>query len=246
MKSNYIIAIDGPAGSGKSTTAQLVAEHLGYIYIDTGAMYRAIALYCIRNNINIENKDADLRISKAISEIELKFRKVVSEYHIFLNGEDVSQRIRDPDVTALSSPLSAMKVVRDKMVKLQREMGKQGGVVLEGRDIGTVVFPNADFKFFLVASLDVRAKRRAKQFVSSRTGYAEKGIVINIEQIKQDLSKRDKNDSSRKIAPLKKAEDALVIDTTNLTIEQQVEMILQIIKNQQEFINKKLSGQMPE
>ncbi|RLC46249.1 MAG: (d)CMP kinase [Candidatus Cloacimonadota bacterium] len=223
MKNNYIIAIDGPASSGKSTTAKLVAEHLGYTYIDTGAMYRAVALYCIINNINIDSKDAEFQISKAMSEISLEFRKINSEYHIFLNKEDVSKRIREPDVTALSSPLSAKKILREKMVKLQRDIVKDKGAVIEGRDIGTVVFPNADFKFFLTASLYVRARRRAKQ-------YADEGIKMDIEQIKQNIFIRDSNDSSRKNAPLKKADDAIEIDTSDLTIEQQVDKVIEIIK----------------
>lgn len=217
---NIIIAIDGPAGSGKSTTAKIVAEKLGYIYIDTGAMYRAVTLACIEQNIEIN----DSEVAKLVDTLEIELRQSVNGQRTILNGRDVSDDIRTPEVTKLVSPVSAMEYVRTKMVKQQRQIGKIGGVVMDGRDIGTVVFPNADLKIYLVASIEARAVRRKLELSS-------KGFDVSIEDLKSQINARDQYDSTRNISPLRKAEDAIEIDTSNITIDQQTSRILNLVTN---------------
>ena len=216
MSENFIIAIDGPAGSGKSTTAQLVASKLGYIYIDTGAMYRAITFLAIRHEILGDNdKIAELTLN---SEINLRFENGVTK--ISINGEDLTAVIRSPEVNKHVSDVSRIKEVRRILVDKQREIGKKSsGVVMEGRDIATVVFPDAHVKIFLTATIDERANRRAKE-------YSEKGTDLPVSEIRKNLESRDEIDSGRKISPLKKAEDAITVDTSNITIEEQVQQIL--------------------
>jgi cytidylate kinase len=220
MSKNIIIAIDGPAGSGKSTTAQLVAQKLGFVYIDTGAMYRAITHLAIRDNaLGIKDKIIDLA---ANSDIELKFESDVT--NISINGEDLTDKIRTLDVNKNVSDVSKIEEVRKILVRKQREIGsKTTGVVMEGRDIATVVFPNADVKIFLTATIDERAKRRAKE-------YAENGTEIPVTEIKENLKSRDQIDSNREVSPLIKAEDAIVVDTSYVTIEEQVNIILKEVK----------------
>ncbi len=220
MKKNYIIAIDGPAASGKSTTAKLLAKKLKYVYIDTGAMYRACALDALKNNVSLKDHE---NLKKLIDKINIEIVYSENGNKILLNGEDVTQRIREADISKLSSEIAVIGFVRDKMVQLQREMGKKGGIIMDGRDIGTVVFPNADFKFFMIADVEHRAERRLKELL-------EKGKKADFETVKNELIWRDKNDSSRKHSPLKKADDAIEIDTSNMTIEEQVEKIYKIIK----------------
>lgn len=221
-----IIAIDGPAGSGKSTTAKIVAEKMGFVYLDTGAMYRALTLDVIQKNIPIND------IKKIVAEakdINLEF----SNGKILLNKEDVSKRIRENDVTQQVSEVSALSEVRKEMVKLQREIASEKDAVIDGRDIGTVVFPQADYKFFIEADLEERAKRRIKDLTDKENN--------NLDEIKEQLEARDKFDSTREYSPLKKAEDSIVIDTTNLTIEEQVnEIINRIEENDQDFNGGKL------
>ncbi|RLC51509.1 MAG: (d)CMP kinase [Candidatus Cloacimonadota bacterium] len=220
----YIIAIDGPAASGKSTTAKRLAKKLKYIYIDTGAMYRACALNALWENIDLKDIEA---LQKMLSKIDIKIKYSENGNRIYLNGKDVTERIREADITKLSSEIAVIGIVREKMVELQRKIGKNGGVIMDGRDIGTVVFPNADFKFFMTADVKTRAKRRWKE-------AKEKGENLSLEKIEKEIEWRDKNDSSRDIAPLRKADDAIEIDTSKLSIEEQVNLILSYIKGREE------------
>ena len=221
MIKRLIVAIDGPAGSGKSTSAKLVAQRLGYLYIDTGAMYRAVTLEAIRRNV-LNNYEAITDISRTIN-IDLYFKNGSTE--VFVNGNDVSEEIRTPLVNDHVSEVSKIGGVRTALVKIQQEMGnKHGGVVMEGRDIGTVVFPNADVKIFLTAAIEQRALRRAKEF-------NEKGIDVSVDDVKENLKERDKIDSTRSVSPLTKAADAYEVDTSSVTIAEQVEEILGIIKS---------------
>ena len=220
MNKKFVIAIDGPAASGKSTTAKQLAKKLKYIYIDTGAMYRACGLCTLLQNINL---DDEIALKEMLDKIRIRIKYAKEGNKIFLNGEDVSERIREADITKLSSQIAVIGIVRKKMVDLQRIMGEDGGVIMDGRDIGTVVFPNADFKFFMIADVRTRALRRWKE-------AKEKGEVIPLEEIEGELIWRDKNDTTRKISPLKQAENAIPIDTSGMTIDEQVDMIYSVIK----------------
>jgi cytidylate kinase len=220
MDKKYVIAIDGPGASGKSTTAKLLARKLKYIYIDTGSMYRACALCSLESSIEL--KDIP-KLVAMLDKISIWILYSEKGNKIFLNGNDVSQRIREAEITKLSSEIAKIGIVREKMVELQREIGKNGGVIMDGRDIGTVVFPNADFKFFMIADEKTRALRRWKE-------AAEKGETLSLKDIEKELTWRDENDSSRKISPLKQAEDAIPVDTSDMTIEEQVEFLFEIIK----------------
>lgn len=224
MKKGLIIAIDGPAASGKSTTAQFLAEKLGYVYIDTGAMYRACALKAKKMGIDINDEES---IRELLDDIDIRIENHNSKNRIFLDGEDVSEDIRADDISALASAISAIPAVRYKMVELQRKMGEKGGVILDGRDIGTFVFPTAEVKFFLTASPEVRAKRRWLEL-------QQKGINKDFSEVLADLVKRDNNDSQRALAPLKKADDAIEVDTSNMTIEEQTDYLYQIIRSRME------------
>jgi cytidylate kinase len=212
-----IVAIDGPAASGKSTTAKFLAEKLGYIYIDTGAMYRACALQAKLEGFAIDDLSS---IIPMLERIDIKISYSESGNIIWLNGRDVSQQIRTPEISAAASKISAKPSVRYKMVELQRKLGKDGGVVLEGRDIGTFVFPEAEAKFFMVADLEVRARRRYQELKA-------KGIESRYEDVLQELKARDEADASRSLAPLKPASNHIV-DTSNLSIEEQVYKLYEI------------------
>ena len=224
MEKGLIIAIDGPAASGKSTTAQLLAKKLGYLYIDTGAMYRACALKAKKMGIDINDEES---IRNLLDFIDIQIENDNSKNRILLDGEDVSEDIRADDISSLASAISAIPAVRYKMVELQRKMGEKGSVILDGRDIGTFVFPDAEVKFFLTASPEIRAKRRWLEL-------QQKGIDKNFSEVLADLVKRDNNDSQRALAPLKKAEDAIEIDTSNMTIEEQTDCLYQIICSRME------------
>ena len=214
-----IIAIDGPASSGKSTTAKLLAQKLGYAYLDTGAMYRACALCSVQKSIPISDIPA---ITDMMDSIDLSIRNEADGNRIYLENVDVTDTVREERISKLASDISALGVVRTKMVDLQRKIGNQGAVVIDGRDIGTVVFPNADIKFFMVADAQVRAHRRWVELQS-------KGLSPVYEDVLSELLERDKNDSSREIAPLRAAEDAIPVDTTNLDVNAQVELLMNYI-----------------
>lgn len=217
---SFVVAIDGPAGSGKGTITKLVGEELGLVYIDTGATFRCVALNMIQENVKIEEED---KIEEILKKINIEMRE---DGKIFLNGEEVTKRIRENDVNSLVSPVAVLKVVRDKLLELQRKIAKGKKVIMEGRDIGTVVFPNADVKIYLDATPEERAKRRVKQ-------NEEKGIATWYEEVLKNIIDRDKRDSSREIAPLKKAEDAVYIDSSDMTIEEVKNTIIDIIKHAQ-------------
>lgn len=208
------IAIDGYSSCGKSTIAKDLADRLGYIHIDSGAMYRAVTLYFLTHNIPIDNTES---IISALGQIEITFMRVGSEVHTFLNDVDVEQDIRTIRVSAQVSPVAAISVVRTKLVDLQRRMGSNNGIVMEGRDIGTVVFPKAELKLFMTASLDVRIKRRTLDL-------ERKGLEATHEQIERSIVERDRIDSTRDDSPLRKAEDAIVIDNSDLDRQQQLEV----------------------
>lgn len=217
MSDKFIIAIDGPAGSGKSTTAKLVADKLGFIYIDTGAMYRAVTYLSLQHNA-IDNPEKVVELLKE-SEISLSYDNYTTK--IFLNSEEVSEKIRSLDVNSKVSQISRIPQVRELLVKRQQKIGSEGNVVMEGRDIATVVFPNADLKIFLTAKIEERANRRRKEFIS-------KGKDVSLEEIQENLIERDELDSTRDVSPLQKADDAIELDTSELSIEQQVNEILKL------------------
>ena len=220
---NYIsVAIDGPAGAGKSSVSKAVAKSLGYTYIDTGAMYRAAALFAIENGIDIKNERE--KLINRLDEVKIDIRYTDEGQRVFLAGRDVSERIRKEDVSVGASDVAVIPEVREKLVELQRNMAEKDNVVMDGRDICSHVLPNAQVKVFLTASAGARAKRRYDQL-------CEKGMECDFEKIKADMEYRDKNDSERDVCPLRKAEDAVLVDTTDLTFEQSVEKIKELIKN---------------
>ena len=218
---NAVIAIDGPAGSGKSTVSKRIAKRLGLIYIDTGAMYRALTLKAMRGEIDLEDAQMLTALSRS-TRIDLKEESGILK--VLLDGEDVSLLIRTPLVTNNVKYIARVPGVRAEMVKSQRAIGERSGAVLEGRDIGTVVFPDADYKFYLDADADERARRRHKEL-------SESGEKISLERIKKDVAERDMSDMNRSVGALKKADGAIVIDTTKLSIDGVVEKLLSCIKS---------------
>ncbi len=216
----FVVALDGPAGSGKGTITREVAKKMNLINIDTGAMYRCVTLLMIRQNIKLEDKE---KIKEILDKIDIKFGIENGEQKVYLNGEDVSLLIRTKEVNEFVSPVSTLKIVRERLADMQREMSKAIDVIMEGRDIGTNVFPNANVKIYLDATPEERAKRRFKQ-------NEEIGIQIPYEEILESVKNRDYIDSHREISPLKQAEDAIYIDSTNMSIDEVVEEIVNIIK----------------
>ena len=222
-KKGLVIAIDGFSSTGKSSISKVVADTLGLIHIDTGAMYRAITLFGLRNFKN-EKQEIDLsKLLQNLNEISLEFRENSGKLEIYLNGENVSKEIRTTEVSDNVSFIAKQPEVREHLVVLQRDIAEKQGVIMDGRDIGTVVLPNADYKFFLTASADERARRRFLELQSL-------GIETTIEEVKQNLIERDRIDSEREISPLKQAEDAILIDNTNLNKEETIDLILSYIK----------------
>ena len=222
-KKGLVIAIDGFSSTGKSSISKVVADTLGLIHIDTGAMYRAITLFGLRNFKN-EKQEIDLsKLLQNLNEISLEFRENSGKLEIYLNGENVSKEIRTTEVSDNVSLIAKQPEVRARLVVLQRDIAEKQGVIMDGRDIGTVVLPNADYKFFLTASADERARRRFLELQSL-------GIETTIEEVKQNLIERDRIDSEREISPLKQAEDAILIDNTNLNKEETIDLILSYIK----------------
>ena len=217
---SYQIAIDGPAGAGKSTIAKRVAKEKGFIYVDTGALYRSIGYYA-HSRVN-DTTDADA-VSALLPEIDLELKYIGGAQRIYLNGEDVSDSIRSPEMSMAASNVSAIPRVREFLLDLQRRMANEHSVVMDGRDIGTVILPGAQVKFFLTASAEERARRRMAE-------YEQKGQKVDFEQLLAETIQRDYNDSHRAAAPLRQAEDAILIDSTNLKLEQTIEKMTAIVK----------------
>lgn len=214
-----VVAIDGPAGAGKSTIAKLTAEKLGYAYIDTGAMYRSVAWKFLQTGKPFNEEF----ISSLAYNMIIDFKPEANVNRVFVDGAEVTADIRTPEVTGIVSRVAAIGAVREAMVAQQRRMGKVGGVLMDGRDIGTVVFPNAQLKIFLTASVEERARRRYKEMVGN-------GQEIELLQLQQDIAERDKQDSERAISPLRQADDAILLDTSDMDIQQVTEKIMQLVQ----------------
>ena len=217
------VAIDGPASSGKSTISKLIAKENHFLYLDTGAMYRVVTLAVLRNHISLEDYDA---IYELVQNIDIRFSMKDGKQSVFMNKEDVTDEIRSVEVTRNVSAVSAIKEVRTRLVHLQQEIAENHSIIMDGRDIGTVVLPQADIKIFLVASVEERAKRR---FIENQ----EKGIEMSYEELVEDIRRRDYIDSTRKESPLRKAEDAIEIDTTTMSIEDVVKTVTALIQKYQ-------------
>ncbi len=224
MKRELIVAIDGPSGAGKSTLSKLLARELGYTNIDTGAMYRAVALAAKAAGVDL---DDDAELARLCQALRIEFKRAEGAERVLLNGEDVSTAIRTPEVSLLTSRVAASPTVREAMVRLQRGMGETGGVVLEGRDIGTVVFPQAEVKFFLQATARERGRRRYQEL-------RDKGMDVDLEQTVAEVEARDAADSIREHAPLVQAEDAMPIDSTAMTIDQVLETMLNVVQQRRQ------------
>jgi len=220
-----IIAIDGHSSCGKSTIAKAVAVRFGYIFIDSGAMYRAVTLYALRHNLIIDGEVKREEIISALPEIKIDFRynPLLQRSDTFLNGENVEEEIRQLTVSQNVSPVAAISEVRNAMVRFQQEMGRNKGIVMDGRDIGTVVFPEAELKLFVTASPEIRAKRRFDELIA-------KGEDVSFVEILQNITERDRIDSTREASPLRKADDALVLDNSNMTREEQMEWVIRKVE----------------
>ena len=216
----FIVAVDGTAGSGKGTITKIIANKLNLISIDTGAMYRCVTLECINKNIQYTEIE---KIKEVLKDINIELRKENEEQLVFLNGEDVTKEIRTPEVDSLVARFAAIKEVRDKITPIQRKMGENANIIMEGRDIGTVVFPNADVKVFLDCSVEERARRRYNQDL-------EKGIETTYEEVLESIKERHKLETERKIAPLVQATDAVYIDSTGMTIEEEADAVIKVIE----------------
>jgi cytidylate kinase len=225
MSKNIVVAIDGYSSCGKSTLAKALAKKLHFVYVDSGAMYRAVTLYFLRNLVDITSEKA---VAEALENIHLDFHARDYETHITLNGEEVSNEIRDMKISEMVSPVSALKKVRTEMVNQQQRMGKTANIVMDGRDIGTTVFPEASLKIFMTADPKVRAERRYKEMIA-------KGDLISLEEVFENLAHRDFLDTTRTESPLKRAEDAIILDNTELTPEEQLSFALNQV---QPFLKK--------
>ena len=214
------IAIDGPAGAGKSSIAKILAKKLGYIYVDTGALYRAVGYFVVSKNISTTDADA---VTECLNLIRVEMKYVDGQQRVFINDEDVTEKIRTAEISMAASNVSAIPKVREFLFDLQQNIAKTNNVVMDGRDIGTVVLPNADVKIFLTASPEERAKRRYKELI-------EKGQQVTFEDVLADVKTRDHNDSTRATAPLKQADDAVLVDTSDLDFGQSVEALYNIAK----------------
>lgn len=212
------IAIDGPAGAGKSTISKLLASQLGYIHIDTGAMYRAVGLKVLKNNISPHDSR---KIVEILNSTDIQIKLVDGKQLVFLDGEDVTEEIRQPEVSMYASDVSKIREVRERLVKMQQDLAKQKGVIMDGRDIGTHVLPNAELKIFLTATAEERAKRRFLEL-------KQKGYDVDYYKLLDEIKKRDQNDMTREFAPLRVAEDAIVIDSTSLSIEEVLQKVLEL------------------
>lgn len=215
------VAIDGPVGAGKSSIARAAAARLGYIYCDTGALYRSVGLYCRRNGVDLKNAD---EIAAQLGKIKLEIRLVDGTQHVFLNDEDVSEEIRLPEISMAASAVSAVPAVRAALLDLQRNVATNNSAIMDGRDIGTVVLPNAEVKIFLTASPEIRAKRRYDELVA-------KGKDVKFDDVLRELNERDYADMHRETAPLKQADDAVLADTSELDFEQSVDLVCRIIND---------------
>lgn len=215
------IAIDGPAGAGKSSIAKLVAKEMGFVYVDTGAMFRAVALYFLNRGIDTGDERA---VSEDCDKIQVRIEYLDKTQHILLNGEDVTEKIRKEEVGKHASVVAKYSAIREKLLELQRKMAAESDVIMDGRDIGTVVLPGAEVKIYLTASARVRAKRRYKELV-------EKGETCDLDEIERDIITRDEQDMNRETAPLKQAEDAILLDTSDLTIPEVVKKIEEIVRS---------------
>lgn len=221
-----LITIDGPAGAGKTTVSRALASRLGYRYIDTGALYRGVAYEIINQGVNPEN---EAELAQFCHRLQLNFKTDCGALRLYSRETDISDRIRTPEISMLASSVSAKSVVRGYLLDVQRDMGRQKAAVFEGRDMGTVVFPKADVKFFLDASLNTRALRRYKE-IETESGQS-------LDKVEKDIHRRDTNDSTRSLAPLKPADDAIVIDSTNLSVQEVVELMLSHIRGKEETVS---------
>jgi CMP/dCMP kinase len=214
------VAIDGPAGAGKSSVAKAASAELGYIYVDTGALYRAVGVNALRNGIDTKDKE---KVTATLNSITVELKFVNGEQQVFLNGENVSSEIRTPDASMAASNVSAIPAVREFLFDLQRDIAKNNNCIMDGRDIGTVVIPDARVKIFLTAAPEKRAKRRYDELIA-------KGSKVEYNDVLEDLIQRDYNDSHREVAPLKPAEDSIIIDTTSFTLEQSINSVVNTVK----------------
>lgn len=222
------IAIDGPAGAGKSTIAKQLAKDLGYIYVDTGALYRAVGYYMVNQGIDPGAED---QVVPRLRELTAELKYIGGEQRVLVNGEDVTQKIRTPQMSMAASQVSALPAVREFLFELQRKIARENNVIMDGRDIGTVVLPDAQVKIFLTASPEERARRRCEELL-------QKGEKVLLEEVLADIIQRDYNDSHRAVAPLKQAEDAVLVDTTRLDLEQSVQRLRELVKEKQNHVDR--------
>ena len=225
------VALDGPVGAGKSTVARESAKRLGFVYVDTGALYRSCALYCIRNDVKI-SADNEEKISALLNgSLDLSFEITDGVQHVYVNGEDVSDKIRTPEISMAASDVSALPSVRKFLLGCQRDIAAKNNVIMDGRDIGTVILPNADLKVFITAKPEIRAKRRYDELIA-------KGVETTFEEVLADVNQRDYNDSHRAEAPLRQAEDAVLLDTSELDFESSVNSLVELVHKTEKYENK--------